>query len=116
MQVVNAVRHLLTDPRSRAAYDGARRRYLHDGYRPTPTAVAVSRPWPAASVQGFSPATPGIGTRALRFARAVGAGLRGMLSELGPPRCSDCRELVEVGDRYCLRCGLWLGPTEKLGA
>jgi hypothetical protein len=39
-----------------------------------------------------------------------------MLSELGPPRCSDCRELVEVGDRYCLRCGLWLGPTEKLGA
>jgi curved DNA-binding protein CbpA len=116
MQVVNAVRHLLTDPRSRAAYDGARRRYLFDGYRPAAAYVAVSRAGPAPSMRAFPPATPGIGTRALRFARAVGAGLRGMLAELGPPRCRDCHELLEAGDRYCPRCGRWLGPTEKLRA
>ncbi|HET7520832.1 MAG TPA: DnaJ domain-containing protein [Candidatus Limnocylindria bacterium] len=120
MQVVNAVRLLLTDPRSRAAYDGARRRYLSDGYRPpaahvTYAAVARHRPT-APTIEPFVPVAPGWGTRALRWVRAVGAGLRGMLSELGPPRCSACRELIEVGDRYCPRCGLWLGPTEKLGA
>jgi curved DNA-binding protein CbpA len=118
MQVVNAVRHLLTDPRSRAAYDGARRRYLYDGYRPDPAtyrAEPVPRP-PTPVVVPFTPAAPGLGTRVLRFARAVGAGLRGALAEFGPARCSTCRELIEVGDRYCARCGHWLGRTERLEA
>ena len=33
MQIVNAVRHLLTDPGSRAVYDMARRRFLYYGER-----------------------------------------------------------------------------------
>lgn len=117
MQVVNAVRHLLGDPRSRAAYDGARRRYLYEGHRTSPheyraaTARRVVTP-----VRAFIPARPTFGARVRRFARAVGAGLRGVLAEFGPPRCSACRELIEVGDRYCARCGHWLGPTERLRA
>lgn len=117
MQVVNAVRHLLSDPRSRAAYDGARRRYLYDGHRPAPApAAVVHAPRPASVVRPFTPPSPSFALRLVRFARAMGAGLRGALAELGPPRCSACRELIEVGDRYCLRCGHWLGRTEKLEA
>jgi curved DNA-binding protein CbpA len=117
MQVVNAVRHLLTDPRSRAAYDGARRRYLYDGYRPAPQDYrAAVQLRPATSIRPFTPAPPGFAARALRFARAVRAGLRGIVAEFGPPRCSACRELIEVGDRYCPRCGHWLGRTERLKA
>ena len=117
MQVVNAVRHLLTDPRSRAAYDGARRRYLYDGYRPLPQDYrAAVQPRAASPIEPFTPAAPGFGQRVLRFARALGAGLRGIVAEFGPPRCSACRELIEVGDRYCPRCGHWLGRTERLEA
>jgi curved DNA-binding protein CbpA len=114
MQVVNAVRHLLADPRSRAAYDGARRRYLYQRYNPPPRSVPPPRA--AARMRPFEPATPSWGARAFRFARAVGAGLRGVLAEFGPARCSSCRELVEIGDRYCLRCGQWLGRAERLEA
>jgi curved DNA-binding protein CbpA len=120
MQVVNAVRHLLTDPRSRAAYDGARRRYLYDGSRPQ--APAPAPPIPASptrrptNVRPFTPAQPSLGVRVLRFARAVGAGLRGVLAEFGPARCNACRELIELDDRYCPRCGQWLGRTERLRA
>jgi predicted RNA-binding Zn-ribbon protein involved in translation (DUF1610 family) len=39
-----------------------------------------------------------------------------MVAEFGPPRCSACRELIEPGDRYCPRCGHWLGRTERLEA
>ena len=117
MQVVNAVRHLLTDPRSRAAYDGARRRYLYDGHRPAPPAAPrLNSARQRAAVRAFTPVSPNLGMRVLRFARAVGAGLRGVLAEFGPARCGACRELIEVGDRYCARCGHWLGRTEKLEA
>ncbi|HET6820623.1 MAG TPA: J domain-containing protein [Candidatus Limnocylindria bacterium] len=117
MQVVNAVRHLLTDPRSRAAYDGARRRYLYEGYRPVPHEYrAPVRHRASVVIEPFSPARQGLGPRVLRFARALGAGLRGIVAEFGPPRCSACRELIEIGDHYCPRCGQWLGRTERIGA
>jgi curved DNA-binding protein CbpA len=115
MQVVNAVRHLLTDPRSRAAYDGARRRYLYEGYRPAPHQYrAAAQPRPVVPLDPFSLARPGLGARVLRVARALGAGLRGIVAELGPPRCPACRDLIELDDRYCPRCGTWLGRTERL--
>jgi curved DNA-binding protein CbpA len=112
MQVVNAVRHLLADPRARAAYDGARRRYLYDGYHPAPT----YRRAPTPQVRPFVrlPASAGWRSRAGRLARAVAAGIRGVLTEFGPPRCPRCREPIEVGDRFCNLCGSWLGQAEKL--
>ena len=50
MQVVNAVRHLLADPRRAAAYDGARRRYLTTATGPPDlmtAAVPAAAPSPA---------------------------------------------------------------------
>jgi curved DNA-binding protein CbpA len=117
MQIVNAVRHLLSDPTARAAYDGARRRFLYDGYRPEPTYRRARVVPPATSVHRWGPpALIGLSwrARAMRLARAVAAGMRGVLAEFGPPRCPTCRELIEVGDRYCATCGDWLGRTEKL--
>ncbi len=114
MQVVNAVRHLLADPGARAAYDGARRRYLH-GYRPPhpPNRRHSARPVQAQPFARLR-AAPRWQSRATRFARAVGAGLRGALAEFGPPRCPRCREPIEIGDRFCNLCGSWLGRAEKL--
>jgi curved DNA-binding protein CbpA len=121
MQVVNAVRHLLADPGARAAYDGARRRYLHDGYRPAQpsyrrraTASGPARAAVPARPLVRLPSAPSWGSRAARFARAVAAGVRGVLAEFGPPRCGSCREPIEIGDRFCNLCGRWLGRTEKL--
>jgi curved DNA-binding protein CbpA len=111
MQVVNAVRHLLADPSARAAYDGARRRYLYDGYRPAPTYRRVP-----AQVRPFVPlvSPPSWRSRATRLARALAAGIRATLAEFGPPRCSACHGPIEIGDRYCASCGTWLGRMEKL--
>ena len=103
--------------KARAAYDGARRRYLYDGYRPAAQDLrAAYQPRPSQPLEPFIAAAPSLATRAMRFARALGAGLRGIVAEFGPPRCSACRELIEVGDHYCARCGHWLGRTEKLRA
>ena len=112
MQVVNAVRHLLTDPGARAAYDSARRRYLYDGYHPDTPGYrrhATGHLRPESLTSG-----PTWRSRAARLARAVAAGFRGALAEFGPPRCHRCREPIEVGDRFCALCGSWLGRTEKL--
>ena len=69
MQIVNAVRSLVSDPRARAAYDGARRRFLYYGERTwaparraaaTPTWVTrhvASHPV-AVQVTPFEPRTP----------------------------------------------------------
>ena len=114
MQVVNAVRHLLADPNARAAYDGARQRYLDDGYRPMPS---YRRPaFVPSRMRPFVPlaTVPTWRSRTVRFARALAAGIRGLLAEFGPPRCPRCREPIEVGDRFCNLCGGWLGRTEKL--
>jgi curved DNA-binding protein CbpA len=114
MQIVNAVRHLLADPSARAAYDVARRRFLHDGFRPS--TYRHARATPATTVRPFAPALPGPSwhSRATRLGRALAVGFRAALAELGPPRCHACRELIESGDRYCAGCGAWLGQTEKL--
>jgi curved DNA-binding protein CbpA len=114
MQVVNAVRHLLADPRARATYDGARRRYLYDGYHPAPS--YRRHPSTATAVRPFVKlaTSPTWRFRVARLARAMAAGVRGVLAEFGPPRCTRCREPIEIGDRFCNLCGSWLGRMEKL--
>jgi curved DNA-binding protein CbpA len=94
MQVVNAVRHLLTDPVRRAAYDGARRRYLADRRRPRlPAAHQLRRPPP----------------RALRVARstleAVRASWEALATVARSPHCPRCSADVAREYRFCADCG-----------
>lgn len=138
MQIVNAVRNLLSDPRSRAVYDGARRRFLYYGERswpdarrasatptwvtrtvtshPMATRPAAPRPAPPRVIP-FEPRTPWLGLlhrRARRAAAAVLAAVRGALAAIGPARCPSCRESIEPTDRYCAWCGTWVGRTKRL--
>ena len=142
MQIVNAVRSLLSDPHSRAAYDGARRRFLYrretswppvrraataptwaaraGAARAVAPQAAVTRsmaPSPLPQVTPFEPYTPWMGLlhrRARRMAMALVAAVRGTLAVMGPARCPSCREKVEPTDRYCAWCGTWVGRTERL--
>jgi DnaJ domain len=137
MQVVNAVRSLLTDPRSRAVYDGARRRFLYLGERTWAPAGSGAARWHAprpmgSRSAGLRPAPPRpvpvdvapferprpviqvLHERARRMGRALIAAVRNALSELGPAHCPTCSQPVQPSDRYCAWCGTWVGRTEKL--
>ena len=89
MQVVNAVRALLTDPASRAEYDRARVIYL--ARRP-----AAATPPVAAAAAGRAWA---------RTARAMMAGLLAGVSALKPARCPTCSAPTEDDFRFCGECG-----------
>ena len=142
MQVVNAVRHLLTYPYSRAAYDRARRRFLFQGEHSWPARSATtsstrravgarttsgpitSRPAAAQRIPPVSspvmplerptPAIQVLHERARRVGRALLAAVKGALAVLGPAHCPTCREPVALTDRYCAWCGTWVGRTERL--
>jgi curved DNA-binding protein CbpA len=119
MQIVNAVRSLLSDPRARAVYDGARRRYLHDGFRPkrvlrrqaSSVSVAAGVTPFAARVEATSEP---LHVRARRMGLALVAAVRNALAELGPARCPSCHLRVEPDYRYCASCGTWVGRTKRL--
>ena len=94
MQVVNAVRSLLTDPDSRAEYDQERISFLQAMVRqrpaPTPRIVSVEREGTPAFTRG---------------ARAAMAGMLGALKALAPARCPSCDAVVEPSYRFCGACG-----------
>ena len=105
MQVVNAVRSLLTDPLSRAEYDVARMRFLaSQTYRGDRSVRFPPRPMAPRDV---------VPSPLLRNARAVVAGLRAALAALAPPRCADCGTPMAREDRYCLLCGRKQLPTSE---
>lgn len=91
MQIVNAVRGLLTDPASRAEYDIARWRFWAS--RDAALHVPVS---------GRPRSRPGLGLRL----RAAWIGVRATAAALGPPRCAGCRMVIATEDRYCAACGV----------
>ena len=94
MQVVNAVRSLLTDPETRAEYDQERISFMHATVRPLPVAapriVSLER-------QG----TPAF----TRAARAAMAGMLAALRSPSPGRCPSCDAPVEPSYRFCGGCG-----------
>lgn len=96
MQVVNAVRSLLTDPASRAEYDQERVSFLRAAVRPVATAAG---PTPAG---GAAPSLPIAGART---ARAAMAGMLAALHALAPVRCASCRAPVQPSYRFCGGCG-----------
>jgi curved DNA-binding protein CbpA len=106
MQVVNAVRSLLTDPPSRAAYDEERRRWLAGITRaemPAPPSPGTFR----AAGLGWRERlrVPAPSARLSRSLQAVGVGLRAALGGLLPARCGSCRATIGRDDAYCLVCG-----------
>jgi len=96
MQVVNAVRRVMTDPDARAIYDRERSRFQDELARPIRPMRESWRPMQVSRHER----SPGS-----RFARAVMIGLRTTLVELAPTRCQGCRIVIERDDAYCAACG-----------
>jgi curved DNA-binding protein CbpA len=98
MQVVNAVRALLADPRSRAEYDYARLTYLQEH--------APARPAPATPPRVLRPQPEPHGAGELRrTARAAMSALLAGVRALPPGRCDDCNTWVQPDYRFCPACG-----------
>jgi curved DNA-binding protein CbpA len=118
MQVVNAVRTVMSDPEWRAVYDRERHRFhasLARPRRPTtegwsppvrwaspPPPVTVSRPVTVSPPATVAPTAP---STFERYLRAALIGMRSTLAGLAPARCRGCRIVVEPGDAYCAACG-----------
>jgi curved DNA-binding protein CbpA len=98
MQVVNAVRSLLIDPRSRAEYDHARLAYLSPSVAARSAPAEPPRPSRRAAVL-----TTGVGLG--RTARAAMAAMVVAVRALPPARCDDCDAWVERDYRFCPDCG-----------
>jgi curved DNA-binding protein CbpA len=119
MQVVNAVRDLLTDPWSRAVYDANRRRYLGAVAAPARSSTArrgrcASAPWarrvsqPVALVQSARatlPAGERLSEELRRRARALLEALRAVLAAFEASRCPSCRTAILDEYRFCAGCG-----------
>jgi len=110
MQVVNAVRSLLIDARSRAEYDHARLSYLRQQAVPRSGLAGAQRlPRPLGALHG--------GTELRRTARAAMAALLAGVRALPPARCDDCNAWVQPDFRYCPACGALLrGSTPLLAS
>jgi curved DNA-binding protein CbpA len=98
MQVVNAVRSVLIDPRSRAEYDHARLTYLRQH--------AIAAPVQGSPQRAPRPTAVEHGRKELRrTARAAMAALLAGVRALPPARCDDCSTWVQPDFRFCPACG-----------
>jgi hypothetical protein len=104
MQVVNAVRQVMTDPASREVYDRERWRFLAERSRPPESRSPATVPVPPPALVDTSSAWD-------RYVRAARAGIQALLLALAPPRCRRCRIVVEREDAYCAACGTPLLTT-----
>jgi curved DNA-binding protein CbpA len=102
MQVVNAVRRVMSDPEWRAIYDRERRRFHAARFAGAAAGRRVVDPFrdmrPLQIEQ--QPTSP-----IARYARALAIGVRATVSALAPPRCLRCRTVIERADAYCVACG-----------
>jgi hypothetical protein len=101
MQVVNAVRRVMSDPEWRAIYDRERFRFHAALARPS---EPMLHSWPPIH------ARRGRRSPVERYLRAAFIGLRAVAVSLAPPRCLGCRTVVPDGDAYCAACGTPLLP------
>jgi DnaJ domain len=101
MQVVNAVRQVMSDPEWRAIYDRERFRFHAALARPS---EPMLHSWPPMHVR------PARRTPVGRYLRAAFIGLRAVAVGLAPSRCLGCRTVVANGDAYCAACGTPLLP------
>jgi len=96
MQVVNAVRQVMSDPETRADYDRERFRFHAVMARPTEPRL---RSWPPLHLEPPRPSPFG------RYVRAAMVGLRAAVTGLAPARCKGCRTVISAEDAYCAACG-----------
>jgi curved DNA-binding protein CbpA len=94
MQVVNAVRSVLSDPETRAVYD--RERYRFHVVTSRPLRERDFAPMPA-----HQPEASPMG----RYLRAAIVGVRAAVDALLPARCRTCRIVIRGEDAYCAACG-----------
>ena len=108
MQIVIAVRDLMSDPAARAQYDRERRRWMA-----MPVVPDRADRWRTlagtgeSSARALIPANP-MSLRESRLGRnlaAVGTGLRAFALELLPARCVACRGAIGRADTRCGICG-----------
>jgi len=104
MQVVNAVRTVMADPRARAVYDRERHRF----HTQASTRPAPSRPAPHLDARPAAPSAP---SPLERYLRAAVIGLRTVARGLAPARCKGCRTVITGDDAYCAACGTPLLTT-----
>lgn len=96
MQVVNAVRSLLTDPGSRAEYDQERLSFIQATVR-----SRAVEPSPRIAERAGAAAL----RRTAHTARAAMAGMLAAFKSLPPARCHACEAPVEPDYRFCGGCG-----------
>jgi len=109
MQVVNAVRRVMSDPEWRATYD--RERWRFHAQR-----VAVAAP--ATRPVGVGVVSPlrlesGPPSPVVRYARALAIGVRAAITAMLPQRCVRCRTVTGGLDVYCAACGTPLLTTGR---
>jgi len=98
MQVVNAVRSLLVDPRSRAEYDYSRLTFLAQSAPVVPAQTEAPH-----RLRRLMLPLGGIGLG--RTARATMAAMVVAMRSLPRSRCDDCDEWVSPDYRFCPACG-----------
>lgn len=96
MQVVNAVRQVMSDPEWRAIYDRERHRFHAALSRPSDSMI---RAWPPLELPHARRSPVG------RYLRATFIGLAAVAVALAPSRCRGCRTVIVHGDAYCIACG-----------
>lgn len=110
MQVVNAVRRVMSDPEWRATYD--RERWRFHAQR-----LAARPPAPRAGL-GVDVVSPlrletGPPSPVVRYARALAIGFRAAITAMLPQRCARCRTVIGWLDAYCAACGTPLLTTGR---
>ncbi len=114
MAVVNAVRRLMVDPDSRAAYDQERRSFHEVRARAIVSTRFVARIEPTLFPITPPPAKPANlrTSQARRYAAGIMAGLMAAARELTPARCTGCLTvIVSSDDAFCAACGTPLLPS-----
>lgn len=107
MQVVNAIRRLLTDPSRRAAYDAARRRYLAEQVERRRNA---SHPGVDVGRRAMGPGW-NLDPIATRLRQAWGS----VIAESRGDRCPNCEAAIELDYRFCGECGTRLTAATAPG-
>jgi len=109
MQVVNAVRRVMSDPQWRATYDRERQRFHAQ--------VGHASHARADLPQSVAPLRVERRPRSafMRYARAVALGVRATGEALLPSRCLGCRTVIDGVDAYCAACGTPLLTTSAQG-